>query len=67
MTLYVLAFTVAPGIGIFGMHLSFPCMLAATAAYVAVSLATPPPPQDIVRTFWGAGKPHELAGRTAVD
>jgi len=55
MTLYVLAFTVAPGIGIFGMHPSFPCMLAATAAYVAVSLATPPPPQDIVRTFWGAG------------
>ena len=28
MTLYVLAFTVAPWIGVFGMHPSFPCTVA---------------------------------------
>jgi sodium/pantothenate symporter len=53
MTLYVLAYTVAPQIGVFGMHASFACTLASTLAYVAVSLATPPPAPAIVRTFWG--------------
>jgi sodium/pantothenate symporter len=53
MTLYVLAFTVAPGIGVFGMHPSFPCTVAAAVVYVVVSLATPPPPEDIQLTFWG--------------
>jgi sodium/proline symporter len=53
MTLYVLAFTVAPEIGVFGMHPSFPCTVAAALVYVLVSLATPPPSEDIQRTFWG--------------
>lgn len=53
VTLYVLAFTVAPWIGVFGMHPSFPCTVAAALIYVLVSLATPPPPPDIVQTFWG--------------
>jgi sodium/pantothenate symporter len=55
MTLYVLAFTLAPGIGVFGMHPSFPCTVAAAVVFVVVSLATPPPAPDIVRTFWGKG------------
>jgi sodium/pantothenate symporter len=53
ITLYVLAFTVAPKIGLFGMHPSFPCTAAAAVVYVLVSLATPPPAEEIVRTFWG--------------
>ena len=65
MSLYVLAFTVAPQIGVFGMHPSLPCTLAAALVYVLVSLATPPPPEDIVRTFWGTAKSRELAVRVA--
>ena len=53
LTLYVLAFTVAPEIGVFGMHPSFPCTVAAALVYVLVSLATPPPSEDIQRIFWG--------------
>ena len=53
ITLYVLAFTVAPKIGLFGMHPSFPCTAAAVVVYVLVSLATPPPAEEIVHTFWG--------------
>ena len=56
ITLYVLAFTVAPGIGVFGMHPSFPCTVAAAVVYVLVSLATPPPPEHIQQTFWGKVK-----------
>jgi sodium/pantothenate symporter len=56
MTLYVLAFTLVPEIGVFGMHPSFPCVAAAAVVYVLVSLATPPPSQDILRTFWGRTK-----------
>ena len=56
ITLYVLAFTVAPEIGVFGMHPSFPCTVAAAVVYVLVSLATPPPPEDILQTFWGRAK-----------
>jgi len=53
ITLYVLAFTVVPEIGVFGMHPSFPCTVAAAVVYVVVSLLTPPPEEDILRTFWG--------------
>jgi sodium/pantothenate symporter len=53
MTLYVLAFTVLPEIGLFGMHPSLPCTAAAAVVYVLVSMATPPPSDDILRTFWG--------------
>lgn len=53
MTLYVLALTVAPWIGVAGMHPSVPCTVAAVVVYVLVSLATPPPPDDVVRIFWG--------------
>jgi len=52
MVLYVLAFTIAPGIAVFGMHPSLPCTAAAAAVFVLVSLATPPPSEAIVRTFW---------------
>jgi len=53
MTLYVLAFAGVPQIGLLGMHPSVPCTAAAVAVYVLVSLATPPPPEDVQRTFWG--------------
>jgi sodium/pantothenate symporter len=53
LTLYVLAFTVVPEIGVFGMHPSFPCTVAAALVYVLVSLATAPPSEDVQRTFWG--------------
>jgi sodium/pantothenate symporter len=53
MILYVLAFTAAPQIGLLGMHPSVPCTAAAVAVYVLVSLATPPPPEELQRTFWG--------------
>jgi sodium/pantothenate symporter len=56
MTLYVLAFTAAPWIGVLGMHPSVPCTVAAVAVYVLVSLATPPPPADVLRTFWGRAR-----------
>ena len=56
MTLYVLAFTVVPGIGLLGMHPSFPCILLSAMVYVLVSLATPPPSDDVVQTFWGRKK-----------
>jgi len=67
MTLYVLAFTLVPGIGVLGMHPSLPCTLAAALVYVLVSLATPPPPEDVVRTFWGKARPRELAVQVAAD
>jgi sodium/pantothenate symporter len=67
MTLYALAFTLAPQIGVFGMHPSFPCTLAAALVYVLVSLATPPPPEDIVQTFWGRVRSRELAVRVGAD
>jgi hypothetical protein len=38
------------------MHPSFPCTVAAAVVYVLVSLATPPPPADIVQVFWGKVK-----------
>ncbi len=53
MTLYVLAFTALPGIGLWGMHPALPCAVAAAVVYVLVSLATPPPSAEIARTFWG--------------
>ena len=53
LTLYVLAFTVVPEIGVFGMHPSFPCTVVAALVYVLVSLATAPPSEDVQRTFWG--------------
>jgi hypothetical protein len=56
MTLYVLAFTVFPEIGLFGMHPSFPCTVAAAVVYVLASLATAPPSDDILRTFWGRAR-----------
>lgn len=56
MTLYVLAFTVAPEIGVLGMHPSFPCTVVAVAVYVVVSLATPRPPEDVVAVFWGVSR-----------
>jgi sodium/pantothenate symporter len=57
MSLYVAAFTIAPGIGLWGMHPSLPCTAAAVAAYVLVSLATPAPPESVQRTFWGRLSP----------
>ena len=53
MVLYVLAYTALPQIGLWGMHPSVPCAVAAAVVYVVVSLATPPPSEEIVRTFWG--------------
>jgi sodium/pantothenate symporter len=53
MTLYVLAHVGFPQIGVFGMHPSLPCTIAAAIAYIIVSLMTPPPPADLVQTFWG--------------
>jgi hypothetical protein len=53
MTLYVLAHVGVPQIGVWGMHPSLPCTIAAAVAYVVASLLTPPPPADLVQTFWG--------------
>jgi hypothetical protein len=53
MTMYVLAFTVVPQIGVLGMHPSFPCTVTAAVVFVLVSLATPPPSDDVLQTFWG--------------
>jgi sodium/pantothenate symporter len=53
MTLYVLGFTLVPEIGLFGMHPSFPSTVAAALVYVLVSLATPPPSEEVLRIFWG--------------
>lgn len=53
MTLYVLGLTVVPEIGLFGMHPSFPSTVAAALVYVLVSLATPPPSEEVLRIFWG--------------
>jgi sodium/pantothenate symporter len=56
MILYVLAFTLLPGIGVLDMHPSFPCILTSAVVYVLVSLATPPPADEVVQTFWGMPK-----------
>ena len=65
MTLYVLAFTAFPQIGVLGMHPSLPCTLAATLVYVVVSLFTPAPSEEIARTFWGRTKPGNHAAGLA--
>jgi len=54
MAIYGLANTVAPKLALWGTHPSLVSVLSALVVYVFVSLATPPPEEKIVQTFWGA-------------
>lgn len=54
MIAYALGNTVLPQVGILGTHPSLVCVVSSMLVYVIVSLATPPPPGEVVRTFWGA-------------
>ncbi|MFW6116794.1 MAG: sodium:solute symporter family transporter [bacterium] len=53
MVIYALASTVLPQLQIWGMHQSFVAVVSSVIVYVAVSLATARPPDDVARTFWG--------------
>jgi sodium/pantothenate symporter len=53
MVIYGLANTVIPELQVFGTHPALLSVTSATLVYVGVSLATPPPDEQIVRTFWG--------------
>jgi len=53
---YVLAFLVTGGSMVWGMHPSVPAVGLSVVAYVLVSLATPPPSETVVRTFWGGAR-----------
>ena len=53
MIIYGLANTVFPQIGLWGTHPSLVSVVTALIVYVVVSLATPPPSEEIVQTFWG--------------
>jgi sodium/pantothenate symporter len=55
MLIYGLANTVIPEIGLWGTHPSLISVVSSMIVYVAVSLATPPPSEKIVMTFWGLG------------
>jgi sodium/pantothenate symporter len=54
MITYALGNTVLPQINIGGMHPSFVPVVTSVAVYIAVSLATAPPSQAVIQTFWGA-------------
>ena len=54
MIAYALGITVLPQVGILGTHPSLVSVVSSMLVYVIVSLATPPPPGEVVRTFWGA-------------
>ena len=55
MIIYGLANTVIPEIGLWGTHPSLVSVVSSVIVYVIVSLASPPPSEKIVKTFWGAG------------
>ena len=37
----------------YGMNVIVPSLIIGLSAFVAVSLLTPPPPADVIDTFWG--------------
>ena len=53
MVVYGLANTVVPQISLWGTHPSFVAVVSSVIVYVLVSSLTPPPSQEIARTFWG--------------
>jgi len=53
MIIYGLANTVLPGIGLWNTHPSLVSIVTAVIVYIVVSMATPPPSDRIVQTFWG--------------
>lgn len=59
MCIYALANTVFPEIGLWGTHPSLVSVISAVAVYAIVSRLTAPPPDSVVRTFWG----RRIAGR----
>ena len=53
MIIYALANTIAPQIALFGTHPSFVSIISSVIVYVIISMVTPEPSNEIVRTFWG--------------
>ncbi len=62
MVLYGLANTVLPQIGLGGTHPSLISVITAVFVYIAVSLATSRPSEEIVWTFWGQPKKLKMSG-----
>jgi sodium/pantothenate symporter len=53
MVIYALANTVCPQLKLWGTHPSLVAVTAAVIAFIAVSLLSPGPGEDVVQTFWG--------------
>jgi len=53
MVVYGLANTIVPQIQLWGTHPSFVAVISSVIVYVLVSSLTPPPSEQIARTFWG--------------
>ena len=53
MIIYGLANTVLPEIGLWNTHPSLISIVTAVIVYIVVSLATSPPSESVVQTFWG--------------
>jgi len=56
MSTYALGNTVLPQINLGGMHPSFTPVVTSVLVYIAVSLATAPPSDEVVRIFWGTSR-----------
>jgi sodium/pantothenate symporter len=53
MVIYALANTACPWLKLWGTHASLVAVTAAVIAFIAVSLLSPKPGEDVVQTFWG--------------
>jgi sodium/pantothenate symporter len=53
MGIYAIGMGINSQKGLWGTHPSFVSVITATIVYVVVSLLTPKPSDEIVRTFWG--------------
>lgn len=53
MIVYGLANTIVPQMSLWGTHASFVAVVSSVIVYVLVSSLTPPPSEEIARTFWG--------------
>jgi hypothetical protein len=53
MVIYALANTVCPQLKLWGTHPSLVAVTAAVIAFIAVSLLSPGPGEDVIQTFWG--------------
>jgi sodium/pantothenate symporter len=57
VVVYALANTVVPQLRLWGTHPSLVAVTAAVITFIAVSLLSPQPGEDIVQTFWGKKVP----------